>query len=232
MFLVDYMTLEIGLVLIPIILSFIAQAAVSSAYSKGNHVEINSGKTGAELAREMLMSNGISDVQIKICRGYLTDHYDPTKKTLALSKDVYHGANASSVAIAAHEVGHAIQHAEGYGMLKLRNSMVGVTNFANSISWVLILVGLLLGMFDLALIGVGLFSIVAIFQFVTLPVELDASRRAYDYLSTYGIVSDSYEKASAKKVLKCAAFTYVVALLTSIAQIVRLLLVIAANRDD
>jgi Zn-dependent membrane protease YugP len=232
MFLVDYMTLELGLILIPIILSFIAQAGVDSAYTKGNKINVTSGKTGAEIAQEMLMSNGISDVRIKMGRGYLTDHYNPSNKTLSLSKTVYELSSASSVAIAAHEVGHAIQHAEGYGMLKVRNSMVGVTNFANSISWVLIMIGLLLGMFDLALVGVGLFSIVALFQLVTLPVELDASRRAYEYLSTYGVVVESDEKRSAKKVLKCAAFTYVVALITSIAQIVRLVLVIVANRDD
>ncbi len=232
MFLVDYITLQYSLILVPILLSFIAQARVDSAYSRGNKIRVVSGKSGAEVAREMLMSNGIMDVQIKMGRGHLTDHYNPTNKTLSLSRDVYELSSASSVAIAAHEVGHAIQHAEGYGMLKLRNSMVGVTNFANSISWVLIMIGLILGMFDLALVGVGLFSIVAIFQLVTLPVELDASRRAYEYLNTYGIVARDEEQASAKKVLRCAAFTYVVALLTSIAQIVRLLLVIAASRDD
>lgn len=232
MFLVDYLATQYLLILIPIILSFIAQAMVDSAYHKGNDIRISSGKSGAEIAREMLISNGISDVQIRMGRGHLTDHYNPSTKTLSLSRDVYDLSTASSVAIAAHEVGHAIQHAQGYGMLKVRNSMVGITNFANSISWILIMIGLVLGMLDLALVGVGLFSLVAIFQLVTLPVELDASRRAYAYLESTGIVMESEEKRSAKSVLRCAAFTYVVALLTSIAQIVRLLLVIAARRDD
>lgn len=232
MFLVDYMTAELLLILVPIILSIVAQIMVDSAYNKGNDIRVSSGKTGAEIAREMLMSNGINDVQIRIGRGHLTDHYNPSTKTLSLSRDVYELSTASSVSIAAHEVGHAIQHAQGYGMLKVRNSMVGVTNFANSISWILIFVGLLLGMFDLALVGVGLFSLVAIFQLVTLPVELDASRRAYEYLDTNGIVIESDEKRCSKSVLKWAAFTYVVALLTSIAQILRLLLIIAARKDD
>ena len=180
----------------------------------------------------MLASHGISDVQIRMGRGHLTDHYNPKTRTLSLSRDVYQLSTASSVAIAAHEVGHAIQHAEGYGMLKVRNSMVGVTNFANSISWILIMIGLILGMLDLALIGVGLFSLVAVFQLVTLPVELDASRRAYSYLTSSNILLENEEKRCSKSVLKWAAFTYVVALLTSIAQIVRLLLVIAARKDD
>ena len=232
MFLVDYIATQYLLVLIPIILAFVAQAMVDAAYNKGNNVKVSSNRTGADVAQEMLASHGITDVQIRMGRGHLTDHYNPRTKTLSLSRDVYQLTTASSVAIAAHEVGHAIQHAEGYGMLKLRNSMVGVTNFANSISWILIMIGLILGMFDLALIGVGLFSLVAVFQLVTLPVELDASRRAYAYLTSSNIVIENEEKRCSKSVLKWAAFTYVVALITSIAQIVRLLLVIAANKDD
>ena len=180
----------------------------------------------------MLINNGINDVRIVKVAGHLTDHYNPSKKQLALSESVYEGRDASSIAVAAHEVGHAIQHAKGYSMLKVRNSMVGVTNIANSVSWVLIFIGILLGAFDLFFVGIGLFGIVALFQLVTLPVELNASSRAYAYLiESYSITSNEEMRAS-KSVLRCAAFTYIVALLTSIAQILRFLLMFAARRRD
>jgi len=232
MFLVEesYFAIEYLLILIPVILAFIAQSMVDGAYTKGQTASCE--KSGYETAHEMLINNGISDVVIVKVQGHLTDHYNPKTKQLALSAQVYEGRDASSIAIAAHEVGHAIQHAKGYGMLKLRNSMVGVTNFANSFSWVLIFIGILLGAFNLLMSGIILFGVVALFQLVTLPVELNASRRAYAYLvESYSIVS-AEEKRATKSVLRCAAFTYVVALLTSIAQILRLLLIFARRNDD
>lgn len=232
MFLVEesYIALEYLLIFIPVILALVAQSLVDSAFTKGQTV--SSQKSGYEIAHEMLINNGINDVQIVRSSGHLTDHYNPKTKQLALSADVYDGRDASSVAVAAHEVGHAIQHAKGYGMLRLRNSMVGVTSFANSFSWILIFIGLLLGALELLLTGIILFSIVALFQLVTLPVELNASRRAYAYLvESYSIVSDE-EKRASKSVLRCAAFTYIVALLTSIAQILRYLLIFAGRRRD
>lgn len=228
----NYILLQYLLIFIPIILSLIAQGMVDGAYKKGQMINSYNGKTGSEVAREMLINNGISDVEVRLTRGYLSDHYNPRNKTLNLSSEVYNGSDASSIAIAAHEVGHAIQHNQGYFMLKLRSSMVGVTNFANNVSWVLIFVGLFLGLFDLLLIGVILFGVVALFQLVTLPVELNASRRAYQYLvDSYVIVSDE-EKRGTKSVLRCAAFTYVVALITSIAQILRYVLMFAGRRRD
>lgn len=228
---VDYYVLDYMLILIPFILAIIAQKMVDNAYNKGKMVNVYSRVNANDMARNMLLSNGISDVEVKMCRGHLTDHYDPRNKTLYLSDGVYDGYDASAIAIAAHEVGHAIQHAKGYKMLKLRTSMVGITNFASSASWVLIFIGLLFGALDLFLVGVILFGVVALFQLVTLPVELNASRRAYSYLTEYNILVDSEEKRRAKSVLRCAAFTYVVALLTSLAQILRYLLILASRRD-
>ena len=218
------------IILIPaIILTMYAQFKVSSTTNRYFRVRTQRGYTGEQTAREILNANGIYDVRIEMTRGTLSDHYDPRNKVLRLSQDVYRGTSITSVAVAAHECGHAIQHAHGYAPLNIRSSLVPVVNFASNMSWIFIMLGFVTRGVLLE-VGIILFSASVLFQIVTLPVEFNASSRALTQLTTLGIVDDR-EVRESRKVLQAAALTYVAAAVTAILQLLRLVL-IANSRDD
>ena len=209
-------------------LALVAQTMVTNSYRRYARVEISRNLTGAQAANEFLLRQGVRDVQVVAINGFLNDHYDPTTRTIRLSKDNFYGNSVSAVSIAAHEAGHAIQHSENYAMLVLRNKMIPTVSFANRLLWVAILGGVLLGLTDLILVGAIMFGVIALFQLVTLPVEFDASSRALAYLDSS--VHSGEEAGGAKKVLFAAALTYVVALLTSLIQMARFFTIFAGRR--
>lgn len=218
------------LILIPaLILSVIAQGMINSAYSKYSRVGTINGYTGADVARRMLNDAGLYDIPIDVVNKTLGDHYDPRSRVLRLSPDVYNNNSIASACIAAHEVGHAIQHNEKYTPLIFRNSIVGIVNFSSNLSWILFFAGIVLAYRPLIIVGIILFTAAVIFQLVTLPVEFNASARALKILRRDSILYDQ-ELASAKKVLRAAAMTYVAAALMSILQLVRLIAI--SNRND
>ncbi|WWD84538.1 hypothetical protein TEGL_29710 [Terrisporobacter glycolicus ATCC 14880 = DSM 1288] len=217
--------------LIPaILLTLYAQYKVSSTTNRFFNVRANRGYTGENTARKILDSNGLYNVRIEMVGGRLSDHYDPRSKVLRLSQDVYNGTSITSVAVAAHECGHAIQHAHGYAPLNIRSSLVPVVNFASNMSWILIMIGFFTTRGIFLQIGILLFSASVLFQIVTLPVEFNASSRALTQITSLGIVDDR-EVRQSRKVLQAAALTYVAAAVTAILQLLRLLM-IANNRDD
>ena len=216
-------------ILIPaIILTFWAQAKVKGNFMKYSQVRCARGLTGYDAARKMLHANGLDDVQILAVQGTLTDHFDPRNNSVNLSEPVVDEQSISAIAVACHECGHAIQHAEGYALLTFRDKLVPVVNLTSNFSWPLAIIGLMLMAYNgemgnmLFNIGVILFGLVVLFHLVTLPVELNASSRALKQMVDLGIV-DQEEKAGAKKVLSAAAMTYVAALATALANMLRLL---------
>lgn len=217
------------LVIIGAVICMIASANVKSTYNKYSKVRSSSGITAQEMAYRMLQDAGIYDVSIQKIRGDLTDHYSPGEKVLRLSDTVYGSSSVAALGVACHEVGHAIQHKEGYAPLKLRSLSVPIANFGSFLSWPLIVLGLILGSMNLARVGVFLFAFVVVFQLLTLPVEFDASRRALLVLERDNILWNE-EMTGAKKVLRAAALTYVAALFSSILQLFRLFL-LTQRRD-
>lgn len=217
------------MILIPAILFTIyAQFKVSSTTSKYLRLNSSKGYTGEQVARTILNSNGLNNVSIEMVTGHLTDHYDPRSNTVRLSQDIYYGTSITSISVAAHECGHAIQHAKGYVPLNFRSALVPIVNFSSNISWLLIALGFIMrGPF--LEIGIILFLASVLFQIVTLPVEFNASSRAIVQLNNLGIV-DKRESNQSRKVLTAAALTYVAAALTSVLQLLRLLAI--ANRDN
>ena len=212
-----------------IIISFWAQHKISSIYNKYSQVRTMNGYTGREIARMMLDEAGLYDVRIEVINSRLGDHYDPSSRILRLSPEVYSGGSISSAGIAAHEVGHAIQHKERYAPLTIRNSIVPVVNFGSGISWILFFIGIVLGFKGLTWLGIILFSTVVIFQLITLPVEFDASTRALNILKSRGILYGD-ETRNAQKVLDAAAMTYVAATLMAVSNLIRLIAI--SNSDD
>jgi Zn-dependent membrane protease YugP len=192
-----------------------AQAKVSAAYAEGSRIPARAGLSGAQAAAEVLRAEGVTGVEIAPVRGQLTDHYDPGQKVLRLSQGVYDGQSLAALGIAAHEAGHAIQHAVRYWPLVMRNLMVPAAGLGSSMAWIVMLAGLVLRWGDLIFFGIMLFSATVAFQLVTLPVEFDASRRARHALQATGLVSPE-EDVTVARVLNAAALTYVAATLTSI----------------
>ncbi len=223
------------LLIIPaMILALVAQARVSSTFKKYSHVSARRGFTGADVARQLLLSAGITDVTVERIGGNLTDHYDPKSKVLRLSDSVYASSSIAALGVAAHETGHAIQHRESYFPLTFRNAIFPVVNIGSKLSMPLIMLGLvfsfLSGSIILLQIGIILFALVVLFQIVTLPVEFNASRRALKLLGEYNYLSED-ELKPARKVLSAAALTYVAAAAVAIANLLRLLLIFG-RRDD
>ena len=218
------------LVVPALLISLYAQFKVKSAFSYYSQERCISGLTGAEAARRILLANGITDVSIEHISGSLTDHYSPNEKVIRLSDDVYDVPSIAAVGVAAHECGHAVQYAKGYAPIKLRNAIIPATQIGSMLSFPILLVGLMLNFQALVLVGIGLFSLVTLFQLITLPVEFDASHRALAIIDERGMLTPD-EYAGAKKVLTAAALTYVAALLTSLAQLLRLLLLFTRRRD-
>lgn len=219
---------EYWILLPAILLTLYASFKVNSTFRKYSKVENSRGITGYDCARKILDSNGLSDVEIQRVEGSMTDHYDPRSRVLRLSDTVFNVDSIAAVSVAAHECGHAIQHQQSYKPLIIRNTIVPAVNLASSFSWVLILLGLFFSFSNLITVGIIFFAATVVFQLITLPVEFNASSRALRIISDMGIVYGGEEKA-AKKVLSAAALTYVAAALTSILQLLRLILI---SRDN
>ena len=222
------------LIIIAAIISIIEQWRVNSEFSKYSRLSSMSGMTGAQAARMILQSNGINDVSVQRISGKLTDHYNPSTKVLNLSESVYGSTSVAAIGVAAHECGHAIQHARGYFPLSLRTALVPVANIGSQLSWVFIIVGAILS-FNQTLITIGIimFSAAVLFQLVTLPVEFNASARALEQLESNGILYRD-EVSQTRKVLSAAALTYVAAAATAILQLLRLIILFGGRgrRDD
>jgi uncharacterized protein len=213
-----------------LLLGLYAQMKLSSTYSKYSRIGNARGLTGAQAAREILDSAGLHSMPVSEVGGHLTDHYDPLKKGLFLSSENYHGNSLAAVGVAAHEAGHALQHKAAYAPLNIRMAMVPITNFASMAWGIILLLGMILGMFHQFLgIAIILFTIIAVFQLITLPVEFDASRRAKEQLLRLGLVQQQ-EGPHISKVLNAAAMTYVAALVTSVLQLLQFVMM-ARGRD-
>ena len=219
------------LIVIGVVLSMVASAMVHSSFSKYSQVRSASGLTGAETARRILAYAGITDVSISHVSGNLTDHYNPKTKDGGLSDSVYGSNSVAAIAVAAHECGHVIQHANSYAPLSIRSALVPVANFGSGASWFIILAGIFFSMPPLVTIGIVLFSAAVLFQVVTLPVEINASRRALAILEECGILG-STEGRGAKRVLRAAALTYVASAAAAILQLLRLIILFGRNSRD
>ena len=220
------------LVLPAVILSIWASARVNSTFNKYSRVSNMAGLTGAEVARRILYENGLYDVRIEMTHGHLSDHYDPRTNVVRLSESTYNNTSSAAIGVAAHEVGHAIQHATNYAPLKMRNAIIPITNIGSKLSIPLILIGILLSAFGsifayVAYAGVACFSLCAIFQLLTLPTEFNASKRALKAIEDGGFLTDE-ETVGAKRVLSAAAMTYVAALAVTVAQLLRLILLVSS----
>lgn len=207
-----------------------AQINVQGTFKKYSQINSLRGYTGASVARMILDNNGLYDIPVEIIDGNLTDHYDPRARVVRLSSQVYSSTSVASLGIAAHETGHAVQHSTGYAPLKLRNSIIPVTQIGSNLAMPLIIIGLIFSTFSFLIdIGVWLFFAVVIFQLITLPVEFNASSRAIETLDKMNVL-DSAELAQTKKVLRAAAMTYVAALAVALANFLRLLLLFSGRR--
>ena len=213
------------------ILSWIVSMTLKSKFSKYSKIQLDNGMSGKDVAEKMLRDNGITDVRIVSVEGQLTDHYNPADKTVNLSPDVYSGRNISAAAVAAHECGHAVQHAKAYAWLGFRSKLVPAVSFTSRwVQWILLAGILTVRTFPaLLLAGIVLFALTTIFSFITLPVEIDASRRALAWLSNAGVTS--YQNLNlAKDALKWAAYTYVIAALGSLATLLYYIMIFTGTR--
>ncbi len=222
--------MDILLYLIILIIPALAQGYVSLNYKKYQKEENKSGMTGFEVARKILDKNGLKDIYIVEVKGYLTDHYDPKRKTVRLSTDVYHSSSISSAAIASHECGHAIQDKEGYLYMKIRSIIFPIVNFATSISYFIIFLGILFESLNMIWLGIICVSLGLFFQIITLPVEINASKRAEKEIKKLALTTKE-EISGVKKVLTAAALTYVAGVLSNMLELLRLILIFG-NRDD
>lgn len=217
--------------LIPaLLIAFWAQSRIKAAYHRFSQVPTRNGATGREIAEYSLRENGIFDVSVEVGRGFLSDHYDPRSKTVRLSESNYHGRSIAAAAVAAHEVGHAIQHAHSYTPLNIRHAILPATQFGSMAAFPLAIAGLIFSLPFLIEIGIVLFGAVVLFQLATLPVEFNASSRALAFLGQSRLLSDE-ELIGGKKVLNAAALTYVAAMVVALANLARLLMLLAMSRD-
>ena len=217
------------LVIPALILSMISQFYVRSTYNKYSKIISRNGFSGSYVATDIMNRNGIYDVMVRQIQGQLTDNFSPTEKMVGLSSDVFNSSSIAAIGIAGHEVGHVTQYYQGYKLISLRNTIQPVASFASSAAMPMVLLGLVLGIGVLAEIGIWIFLAVVIFQLLTLPVEINASRRAIRFIQDNGYLNQD-EIPGAKKVLRAAAFTYLAALLVSLAQFLRLFAIIYNRR--
>lgn len=224
----DFMYL---LLLIPLaILSIWASSNVNRTYDRYARIGNSRALTGAQVAEMILRANGITNVRVEVTGGHLSDHYHPTQKVIRLSQNVYFGQSVAAVGVAAHEAGHAVQYAKGYFPVRLRTLILPAVQFSNKWMMLVMIIGFVLGFFELAMVGLILFGIVTFFQFVTLPVEFNASRRALQALEGYAGMN-SQDIDGAGKVLRAAALTYVAAFATTLVQFLRFLAMVNRHRD-
>ena len=220
-----------GVIMIPVLLfSFYCQIKVKRAFRRYSSVHAMCGMTGAQAAARLLQLNGITDVQIRQIGGTLTDYYDPKNKEICLSGDVYNATSVAAIGVACHEAGHACQHAQGYAPLKIRNAAIPATRIGSSLGIPLVLLGMVFTWRPLIMVGIVLYALVALFQLLTLPVEFNASRRALQTIESNLFLTEQ-EYRGAKKVLTAAALTYVAALASALATLLRLLLLAGRSND-
>jgi len=227
----NYMVIDYALPLIGFVITLIAQMYVNNSYNKYKYQSLKKKITGAEVARIILDRNGLRDIKIQQVSGNLTDHYDPTRKVVNLSSEIYQGDTIAAASVAAHECGHAIQHKEKYLFLKIRSLLVPLVNFSTKIGYLVIFIGLIFSFFELSLIGLILLLAMLLFQLITLPVEFNASSRAKKQLIELNLI-DNEELKDSKTMLTAAALTYVASVLTTLLQILRLALIVFGRRDD
>lgn len=213
---------EVALLLIGTIVVIFAQVKVKGAYNKYLQVRCNKNLSGCEVARKILDNAGLDKVHIVEVKGELTDHYDPRQKVVRLSTNIFHGTSVASVAVAAHECGHAIQDKDNYSFMRIRAMLVPMVNFINKFGYIATIIGLLAGIFDILIVGIIMLLATLLFQVVTLPVEFDASNRAKVIISELGLASES-EQEGVSKMLSTAAFTYVAGVINTLFQLLRLL---------
>ena len=219
------------LIILALILTMAAQAYMRSIFSKYSRIRNMQGMTGRQIAQRILASEGLNQVQVLAVGGNLTDHYDPRSKTVSLSQSVYDSTSLSAAGVAAHECGHAIQDAKGYAPLGIRSSLVPVANFGANLSWPIFIVGLIFSLQILIQAGILLYCLALLFQLVTLPVEINASRRALQKLESLGLLGTE-ENSGARKVLTAAALTYVAAAATSLLYLLRMILLSGGRRRN
>ena len=215
--------------LLIIIIPILAQINISASYGKYKKIGNSKNLSGFEVARKILDANGLENIYVVETNGNLTDHYDPSRKVIKLSKDIFKGESIAAASVAAHECGHAIQDKDNYTFMRIRSFLVPVVNLTSSFAWIVILIGLFAEYFQVFLLGIGLISVGLLFQLITLPVEFDASNRARKELEKLNLV-DSEEASGVRKMLTSAAMTYVASVLTSILEIVRLFLMFNDRR--
>lgn len=223
--------MDIVFLVISLVITLGAQTYISTTYSKYKKVKSKKGLTGFEVARSILDSHGLNNVYVTETSGILSDHYDPSRKVVRLSKEVFDGSSIASCSVAAHEVGHAIQDKEGYSFMRFRSSIIPLVNFASYAGYFAILIGIIFGSLKIIWLGIAMEVIILLFQLVTLPVEFDASKRALKELKKQSILEKN-EISNSSEMLRAAAFTYVASVLTTILQIVRLIFIFGNGRDD
>ena len=227
----DYYVLSYLLIFISLIITLGAQAWVSISIKRHKKIDNKNRLTGFDIARKILDSNGLNDVHIVEVSGNLTDHYDPSRKVVRLSHDIFHGQSISSTAVAAHECGHAIQDKENYTFMRFRSFLVPFANISSKFGYIAIVIGLIFGIIDLAWIGIAFELIILLFQLITLPVEFNASKRAKLQIKRLNLAT-AEENKGIKRVLTAAAFTYVASVATNLLQILRLVIIIMGRNRD
>lgn len=227
----DYMVINYALPFFGFIITFIAQIYVNNSYDKYKYQGLRKNNTGSKVARNILDKNGLNDIKVVEVKGKLTDHYDPKKKVVSLSSDIYNGDTIAAASVAAHECGHAIQHKQGYIFLNIRSTLVPFVNFSTKIGYLVLVIGLIFSFPKVAIIGLILLVSMLAFQLVTLPVEFNASKRAKQQLTNLNIVYDD-ELDDVNTMLRAAALTYVASLMTTLLQILRLALIVFSRNDD
>lgn len=227
----DFIVINYALPFLGFIITFIAQIYVNNSYNKYKYQSLRKKATGAEIARNILVQNGLKDIKVVEIKGNLTDHYNPNKKVVSLSSDIYNGDTIAAASVAAHECGHAIQHKEGYLFLKVRSALVPFVNFSTKIGYLIIVIGLMFNSPKTAVIGLILLLAMLLFQLITLPVEFNASNRAKKQLIKLNLIYDD-ELSDSNTMLNAAALTYVASLITTLLQILRLAMIIFGRRDD
>lgn len=222
--------MDILLMLVAIVITAGAQIFVTSSYNKYKKVKAKGNLTGFEVARSILDSHNLNNVYITETTGILSDHYDPSRKVIRLSKEIFHGNSIASYSVAAHEVGHAIQDKEGYTFLRIRNMIFPLVNFASYFGYIAIMIGIIFSVINFIWIGIALEIIILLFQLITLPVEFDASKKALEELKKKNLLTKS-EINHSKSMLTAAAFTYVASVLSTVLEILRLIFVFGKSDD-
>lgn len=227
----NYMVINYIIPLLGFVITFVAQIYVNNSYNKFKYQSLKKKITGAEVARTILDKNGLKDIKITEVSGNLTDHYDPTKKIVSLSTDIYRGDTIAAASVAAHECGHAIQHKDGYIFIKIRSMLVPLVNFSTKIGYLVVILGIIFSAPKIAIIGLVLLLAMLLFQVITLPVEFNASNRAKKQLIELKLI-ENYELEDTRTMLNAAALTYVAGVITTLLQILRLALIVFGRRDD